>query len=68
MQRHEVTAGEYLAFLNDPETIRRLRDRDENKPLILVPRLTWDSPESLWDFQDGRFVLRYRESARAWQY
>ncbi|TVR14664.1 MAG: hypothetical protein EA401_04070 [Planctomycetota bacterium] len=57
LARHELTCGEYIAFLNDPDTLRSLRRRDA-EIMSLAPRASWDSSESLWEFSGGRFHLR----------
>lgn len=55
----EVTALEYLAFLNDPETLRRIDAAAERGVRTLYPRASLDDGSwGMWDREDGgRFQL-----------
>lgn len=64
MMRHEVTCAEYLAFLNDPQTLAQIGAFDAESPLSLVPRANWDSKSSLWRFEKGQFVLEHSDGIR----
>ncbi|MFM2091277.1 MAG: hypothetical protein RLZZ127_1766, partial [Planctomycetota bacterium] len=46
--RRETTCGEWLAFLNDPEVMRRQEAALRDGRLILVPRAAFDAPDPLW--------------------
>ena len=67
LQRYEVSCGEYLAFLNDSETLARIDDHKErfgsrhaegprsNEPLIYVPRGGYGQEQGLWQRENGLF-------------
>jgi len=55
IMEREVTAGEYLAFLNDPATLRRI---DAAEKLPFVPRWGFRKDQAYWPRgADGRFAL-----------
>jgi hypothetical protein len=56
IEEHEVTCGEYLAFLNDPENALRLRTPGDKSLVPRVPRLSGADLEWPRDTQ-GRFAL-----------
>lgn len=45
---HEVTCGEYLAFLNDPTVRQEIDEAKAAGRLVRLPRATYTSTESLW--------------------
>ena len=68
--RYEVTCGEYLAFLNDSENLRRYVEERSTGRLILAPRSSFESSDPLWhqrsvpvwEKNPGEFLLEWRES------
>jgi formylglycine-generating enzyme required for sulfatase activity len=59
IMEREVTAGEYLAFLNDPETLATLDEAAASGRAILFPRSAGNLDEGgLWPWDpEGRFRL-----------
>jgi hypothetical protein len=53
IMEREVTAGEYLEFLNDPATLKRI---DESQEPILYPRHV-GSPDQFWKRTETGYVL-----------
>ncbi|MBA2480432.1 MAG: SUMF1/EgtB/PvdO family nonheme iron enzyme [Planctomycetes bacterium] len=45
---HEVTCGEYLRFLNDPETLRQYDAALDDGRLRFAPRASFDAADPLW--------------------
>ena len=58
MQDHEVTFGEYLEFLNDPETLARIDASD--RPILFPREPRNQASGGFLPRRDGRFDLDWR--------
>lgn len=58
---HEITCGEYLEFLNDPESLRAYDQALSEGRLAFAPRASYDADQPLWHrksaLRGGGFTL-----------